>query len=322
MALPTAPLGQLPNLNMPFQIPTYEVRRGRDQVLTAFLAGLVQNLGAQAVDNVMTRDFAEQPAGFWSKLVSGPKMNRAQAEAAATQEFQGAQADLERTLRSNIANTEANLANRNIDARTADAARGRELEQLLAADRNKLAREQMLYEGSLRQTLSEQAARDALTQIEARAAAEAVLGQQARQDDQGFKREMADIEGQQRLAEIAARIGAESATPQGRYYDAQAKALQFSNEIARRQQGGQAGAQSAKEQAVLEYLGKQKEAAQLSAMPFDRAMGEIVGNMVNNDPTLNQPPTLVQPTTQAQPVDPALIEFLNSIRQGKQQLRF
>ena len=81
MALPTASLGQLASMNMPYQIPQYEVTRGRDKVLAAIAAGVGQALAGQIVNNVTSRDFAEQPAGFWSKLIQGPQQTREQYEA-------------------------------------------------------------------------------------------------------------------------------------------------------------------------------------------------------------------------------------------------
>lgn len=101
MALPTASLGQLPSLNMPYQIPTYEVRRGRDQILTAMLAQMGAALGTNLVENSLSRDYAaemgQKPAGFWSRLVNGPVADRKQFEAYNTRTEAGRQADLDRT---------------------------------------------------------------------------------------------------------------------------------------------------------------------------------------------------------------------------------
>jgi len=92
MALPTAPLGQLPSMNMPYAIPTHD--RGSsiwEKALAAFLVNAAGGVAQQGVENAMARDFApefgEEKAGGLSKLISGPKVGRDDAKMRRAQAF-------------------------------------------------------------------------------------------------------------------------------------------------------------------------------------------------------------------------------------------
>lgn len=166
MALPTAPLGQLPTMNMPYSIPTYEVRRGRDAVLQALLVNLASGIGQQAVDNAMSRDFATEPAGFFEKIVSGPKMNREQYERGVAQmnEKQNLNAQLEaKTAES----TRAEALQRWLqEQRAAEGAAGRKTQKELAGMEYDLGLRRMENEGSLRRELAQSEAQNRLDAIE------------------------------------------------------------------------------------------------------------------------------------------------------------
>ncbi len=86
MALPSAPLGSMPNINAPSYIPhqVYEKRRNPwETALIQILGQAVSGAAMKGVDNVMSRDFAENfgetKAGGLDKLVSGPKVTAQEA---------------------------------------------------------------------------------------------------------------------------------------------------------------------------------------------------------------------------------------------------
>lgn len=92
MALPTAPLGQLPNMNMPYSIPTYDKGPSIwEKALASFLVSAAGNVATQGVENAMSRDYApefgEEKAGGLSKLVSGPKVGKEDAKTRRQQAF-------------------------------------------------------------------------------------------------------------------------------------------------------------------------------------------------------------------------------------------
>lgn len=92
MALPTAPLGQLPNMNMPYSMPTYDKGASIwEKALAAFLVNAAGGVAQQGVENAMARDFApefgEEKAGGLSKLISGPKVGKADATQRRQQAF-------------------------------------------------------------------------------------------------------------------------------------------------------------------------------------------------------------------------------------------
>lgn len=85
MALPTAQLGQLPSMNMPYSIPTVE--KGPkiwERALAQFLVNAAGGLATQGAENVMSRDYAsefgEDPATGWGRLTQGPKVGAEAAE--------------------------------------------------------------------------------------------------------------------------------------------------------------------------------------------------------------------------------------------------
>lgn len=93
MALQTAPLGQLPSMNMPYSIPTYEKPPSIwEKALAAFLVNAAGTAAGQVGENITARDYAkdfgEEPAGFGSKIVGGPRVSARQADQRESQKFQ------------------------------------------------------------------------------------------------------------------------------------------------------------------------------------------------------------------------------------------
>lgn len=112
MALPTAPLGQLPNMSTPYMVPTYNKTSASQQALAAFLAQMAGSVGGQIGNNALSRDYADKPAGFWSKLVNGPVENRTQKSQADLQAFEKGEHAMDRAAQSKLAeNAQMNAYN-------------------------------------------------------------------------------------------------------------------------------------------------------------------------------------------------------------------
>lgn len=85
MALPTAPLGQLGNMSMPYSIPSYDKGPSIwEKALAAFLVNAAGGVASRGTENLMSRDYAkefgEKPAGTWGRLVGGPAVGEADAK--------------------------------------------------------------------------------------------------------------------------------------------------------------------------------------------------------------------------------------------------
>lgn len=78
MALPTAQLGQMPNMQMPFNIPVQTYTK-EPKAWEKILLGIVGNVAAagleKGISNVMQPDYAPQPAGLAEKFMSGPTIS-------------------------------------------------------------------------------------------------------------------------------------------------------------------------------------------------------------------------------------------------------
>lgn len=319
MALPTAPLGQLPNLNMPYAIPTYEVRRGRDQVLTALAASIASALGQQAVENAMSRDYAEtagvgENAGFWGKLVQGPKMNRAQFEQANQRAAAREAGDLERTLRSNIANTEADIANRRIDASTAEGMRDRELREKISGA--ELAQRDKHWQGDdkTRRDLSEAELLNRLKVIDEQGKVALKNGSALELMRAGLELEKLQASYGNELSLLTKRYELEGQSPQGQLYKAQADRTKLAGDLVRGQtgQGSPTPQANSPEAQIANWLAQKQKQEALRAMPFDQAIQQIVTEM---------DPQMPAATSTQVPLDPALLEFINASR-TTQQPRF
>jgi hypothetical protein len=76
MSLPTATLGQLPTMSMPYSIPTYEKPPSIwEKALASFLVNAAGSVAQQAGHNVMSKDnsaeFGEKPATWFQHLMGG-----------------------------------------------------------------------------------------------------------------------------------------------------------------------------------------------------------------------------------------------------------
>ena len=81
MGLPSAQLGSLPSMNLPTSIPTIGVQKSPkiwQQALMQILTQTAGNVVQQGIGNAMSRDYSEDPATGWQKLLSGPKVDKAQ----------------------------------------------------------------------------------------------------------------------------------------------------------------------------------------------------------------------------------------------------
>ena len=81
MGLPSAQLGSLPSMNVPSSVPTIGVQKSPKIWQQALLNILTQTAGAaatQGIGNVMSQDYAEDPATGWEKLTKGPRMDKSQ----------------------------------------------------------------------------------------------------------------------------------------------------------------------------------------------------------------------------------------------------
>lgn len=82
MALPTAQLGQMPTLQMPFYIPVtpYEKHpKAWQQALISIMAQTGANALGKGVENYMQPDYAPQPATGMDKFLHGPMISQQRA---------------------------------------------------------------------------------------------------------------------------------------------------------------------------------------------------------------------------------------------------
>ena len=112
MALPTAQLGQLGNMSMPYAIPTYEKGPNIfEKALATFLVNAAGGVAQQGAQNVMSRDYAKDvgqtPAGAWSKLVSGPQVTAEQAKQIRAEKFTAGENEADRMARAGQSDADA-----------------------------------------------------------------------------------------------------------------------------------------------------------------------------------------------------------------------
>lgn len=231
MALPTAPLGQLPNMNMPFQMPTYEKRRGRDQILTALAAGIAQQLGGQVVDNAMSRDYAEEPAGFWGKLVSGPKENRAQNEAKKERLSKAEQAEADRTNRILVQDLDIAQKDRTNLSRVEQETAERNLRAELAAKQMLQQRTMFDLEHAQRPEMQRSAHEAQLAQIDRQAGHAGTQRQTETAAQQAFQREMLVLQNKQEIQKLEVQAKLRAGSPEAEYYLEQARGLRMQNDM-------------------------------------------------------------------------------------------
>jgi len=172
MALPVAPLGQLPSMNMPYSRPYYEKSSAVDKALTAFLTGMMANIGSQAAENAMQRDFAADPAGFFSKLVQGPKQNRQQFEAQTARSAEEAALQKQLSSREQIAEADRRQRAGEVDRRFEDSERDRAMRMSLGDLEMQQRSQQAQYQAEQQRRMAEFMAGNELTQIDRRADAQ------------------------------------------------------------------------------------------------------------------------------------------------------
>lgn len=102
MALPSAQLGQMPTMQMPFYIPTQHYQKEPKAWEKALLSILTSAGGAvlgQGIQNSMQPDYAPQPATGFSKFWNGPTIPAARATELERQSME--QGKMEETARQN-----------------------------------------------------------------------------------------------------------------------------------------------------------------------------------------------------------------------------
>lgn len=107
MALPTAQLGQLGNMNMPYAIPQYNEEPSIwEKALASFLVSAASGTAKQGVDNFMSQDYApefgEDKASRWQRLVQGPRVGAADASMRRRDLLSAEQQQLGRTHESDL----------------------------------------------------------------------------------------------------------------------------------------------------------------------------------------------------------------------------
>lgn len=158
MALPTAPLGQLPSMNMPYAIPTYDKQPSIwEKALASFLVSAAGGVASRGAENVMSRDnaseFGERNATGFSRLL-GPNVSDQEAQQRRSQNFSASEAGKGRTFTADQAEL-SRLAQAGENDATAANARLRQGEQIqggldeqLLRDKNALIRNDQDIKGT------------------------------------------------------------------------------------------------------------------------------------------------------------------------------
>jgi hypothetical protein len=108
MALPTAPLGSLPNLNLPTSRQQYQKPDSvLDKALAAFLVNVATQAGGQMGENVFAKDYGSEPTSPWKKAFVGPQVGEREhlmgkQEAAQSARFNTGEANAEKRLQMQI----------------------------------------------------------------------------------------------------------------------------------------------------------------------------------------------------------------------------
>jgi hypothetical protein len=131
MALPTAPLGSLPNLNLPTSRQQYQKPDSvLDKALAAFLVNVATQAGGQMGENVFAKDYGSEPTSLWKKPFVGPQVGEREhlmgkQEAAQTERFNTGEKNASDRL------------DRQLTASSEDARLGREQQVILEGKRLK-----------------------------------------------------------------------------------------------------------------------------------------------------------------------------------------
>lgn len=150
MALQSAPLGQLPSMNMPYAIPTYEKPPSLlEKALASIITAAGTSAASQGAENLMSRDYATAadggPATGFGRLL-GPKVGKAQEMQRQSQTFQGGQNEAQRKFEADQLAQKLLNEQGAADARAANErllagdVRQSRLDEQLLADKNAQAR--------------------------------------------------------------------------------------------------------------------------------------------------------------------------------------
>lgn len=212
MALPTAPMGQLSNLSVPYQIEHYQKpASGIDRALAAFLSGVAQQAGGQLAENALSRDYAPdgQKAGFFGKLVSGPVENRQQQMQKQGQEFEMEKMNADIGAQNTRQQNEQDFLARQLASQQAEQELGR-----MDTGMQNTALEKLRQSGDMsRMTEQEKMQLENALQLEHARAGDVMAQSQ---------QESIDREGLERL-----KASLEAGSPQGQYQGAEAQKAQM-----------------------------------------------------------------------------------------------
>lgn len=226
MALPTAPLGSLPNLNQPSFVPTYEKPKGTlDKALAAFLVGVAQQAGGTAVNNAMSRDYSDNPASGFDKLISGPRENQAM-----NQQRTGIEASKALEQQREDAASQQQLQGQNAGLLQQDLEQAHR--EMLAG--NNLAAQQLME----RLRIAGDTNRDA-----ARSEADLSTGLAIHGADQQGREQLEGVRAGNEMAQLKAKLDAEAASPRSEYekeltLTARADRQRMEQMMSAKQQGG------------------------------------------------------------------------------------
>lgn len=157
----------------------------------------------------MQRDFAAEPAGFWSKLTQGPKQNRQQFEAQTARTAEEAALQKQLTSREQIAEADRLQRAGEVDRRFEDSQRDREARMMLSERELQQRSEQARYLAEQQRLRDEFLAGNELTQIQQRADAQIRAAAAANRDEAAMRFGLQDEEYRWRskmAADEAARL--------------------------------------------------------------------------------------------------------------------
>lgn len=170
MALPVAPLGSLPSMNLPYSRQIYEKDSITNKAIAAFLANLAGNVGGQLGENVMQRDFGTESGGkdasIMSKFLSGPQVSRQQYEAQLGRKADADALAKQTASREGMAAADRRSQEGIADRRLQDAAEARLIEQTMQDMALSQRSQQAQYETERQRQMQEFLAGNRLTEID------------------------------------------------------------------------------------------------------------------------------------------------------------
>lgn len=144
MALPTAQLGQLSQMSMPYSIPTYEKGPGvLEKALGALLVNAATGVASHATENAFAHDnaqeFGKEDAGFWSRLVHGPTVDNRSAEQMRGEKFTAGESQKQRDFTASESDFDRMLQGTRDETAARNASLGRQEAGQIDLDRQDLA---------------------------------------------------------------------------------------------------------------------------------------------------------------------------------------